>query len=153
MSIDSAARQSIDKKTLEEGQVFAPLFDAADLIPAITQDADTGQVLMFAFMNVEALEKTLTTGEAHYWSRSRKELWHKGATSGHVQKLVEIRTDCDQDVLLLRVKQHDAACHQGYKSCFYRVIHNVQGETKLAKPDLERLINPEDVYQTKGKGK
>ncbi len=97
-------------------------FDEHDLIPVITQDAESGQVLMFAFANREALDKTLETGEAHYYSRSRQELWHKGATSGHFQSLQEIRYDCDGDAVLYRVLQKGAACHIGEYSCFHRSI-------------------------------
>ncbi len=95
-------------------------FDERGLIPAIVQDARTGQVLMLAYMNAEALERTLATGEAHFWSRSRRELWHKGATSGNVQRVVELRVDCDADTLLLRVEPAGPACHTGNVSCFYR---------------------------------
>jgi phosphoribosyl-AMP cyclohydrolase len=100
-------------------------FDAAGLIPAIAQDAETGEVLMVAWMNAEALQKTIEAGEAHYWSRSRRKLWHKGEESGNVQKIKEIRTDCDKDVLLLRVEQvGGAACHTGYRSCFSWVLRD-----------------------------
>ena len=97
-------------------------FDDQGLIPAIAQDADTGGVLMFAWMNREALEHTLRTKQGTYWSRSRQELWIKGATSGHTQEVVEVRVDCDQDVILIRIRQEGAACHKGYRSCFYRTI-------------------------------
>lgn len=97
-------------------------FDARGLIPVVTQDAVTGQVLMLAYANQEAVTKTLETREAHYYSRSRGELWHKGATSGHIQHLVEIRYDCDEDALLYRVQQTGAACHTGEYSCFYRSL-------------------------------
>ena len=97
-------------------------FDARGLIPVVTQDAVSGQVLMLAYANLEALTQTLQTREAHYYSRSRGELWHKGATSGHVQKIVEIRFDCDEDALLYRVEQTGAACHTGEFSCFYRSL-------------------------------
>ncbi|MBK6897343.1 MAG: phosphoribosyl-AMP cyclohydrolase [Alphaproteobacteria bacterium] len=118
------------KIDLEEGLDFQPAYDANGLIPCITQCAETGRVLMMAYMNDEALCKTLESGEAHYWSRSRKMLWHKGATSGFVQKVVELRTDCDQDCLLLFVevrkpKGHEDAegtCHTGRHSCFYRKV-------------------------------
>lgn len=90
------------------------------LIPAIAQDVDTQEVLMFAYMNKEALEKTITTGYAHYWSRSRKKLWKKGETSNHLQKVLEIRVDCDMDAILILIKQIGGACHTGYRSCFYR---------------------------------
>ncbi len=97
-------------------------FDDAGLIPAIAQDADTGRVLMFAWMNREALEHTLQSKRGTYWSRSRQELWIKGDTSGHTQEVVEVRTDCDQDVILLRIRQEGAACHKGYRSCFFRTV-------------------------------
>ena len=98
-------------------------FDAAGLIPAIAQDATSGEVLMVAWMNSESLRKTVETGQAHYWSRSRKKLWHKGEESGNVQKVREIRADCDRDVLLLRIEQvGGAACHTGYRSCFSWVL-------------------------------
>lgn len=95
-------------------------FDANGLIPAIVQDADTNQVLMMAYMNVESLQLTLQTNETHFWSRSRQELWHKGATSGNIQKVVEIRMDCDADTLLIRVDPAGPACHTGEQTCFYR---------------------------------
>ena len=115
-----------DKQALERGREIAPRFDANGLIAAIATDADSGEVLMFAWMNAEALRKTLDTGEAHYWSRSRNELWHKGATSGQIQKVAEIRFDCDQDAVLLKVHpQGDGgACHVGFRSCFYRVVED-----------------------------
>jgi phosphoribosyl-AMP cyclohydrolase len=95
-------------------------WDEHGLIPAIVQDWQDGQVLMLAYMNAQALERTLATGQAHYWSRSRQEIWHKGATSGHLQLVKEIRYDCDADTLLLKVEQIGAACHTGERSCFYR---------------------------------
>ncbi len=95
-------------------------FDDRGLIPAVVQDVHTHQVLMVAYMNEEALKRTLETGEAHFWSRSRQELWHKGATSGNIQKVVEIRVDCDADTLLLLVEPAGPACHTGNTSCFYR---------------------------------
>ena len=97
-------------------------YNADGLIPAIVQDADTGQVLMLAWMNAEALQKTLESGEAHFWSRSRQELWHKGATSGNFQRVVEARLDCDGDALLLRVRPAGPACHTGQSSCFFTPI-------------------------------
>lgn len=113
----------MNKKELEEGLSFTPCFNDKGLIAAIAQDVDTNEVLMLAYMNKEALNKTLETGEAHYWSRSRQTLWHKGATSGHIQKIEEIRVDCDQDALLLKVKQiGQKACHTNRKSCFYRIV-------------------------------
>jgi phosphoribosyl-AMP cyclohydrolase len=115
-----------DTHALEHGSVLAPRFDEGGLIAAIATHADTGEVLMFAWMNAEALSKTLETGEAHYFSRSRNELWHKGATSGQIQKVAEIRVDCDQDAVWLKVRpQGDGgACHTGARSCFYRVVED-----------------------------
>jgi phosphoribosyl-AMP cyclohydrolase len=113
-----------DKASLEQGTQLAPRFDANGLIAAVATHAETGEILMFAWMNAEALSKTLQTGEAHYFSRSRNELWHKGATSGQVQKIVEARIDCDQDCVWLKVlPQGDGgACHTGARSCFYRIV-------------------------------
>ena len=109
---------------LERGAVLAPRFDAAGLIAAVTTHAETGEVLMLAWMNAEALRLTLDTGQAHYFSRSRRALWKKGETSGQVQTVVEVRVDCDQDAVLLKVlPQGDGgACHVGFRSCFYRVV-------------------------------
>ena len=112
------------KKELEEGRAFTPHFDADGLIVCVTKDARDGQILMLAYMNAEALRLTIETGVAHYWSRSRKTLWRKGDTSGQVQKVMEIRTDCDQDALLLTVEPggDGSACHTGRRSCFYRKL-------------------------------
>jgi phosphoribosyl-AMP cyclohydrolase len=112
------------KSELEEGEVFSPRFDADGLIGCIVTDARDGAVLMFAYMNEEALRLTLETGAAHYWSRSRQSLWRKGDASGQRQSVKEIRTDCDQDVLLLKVEPggDGGACHTGRRSCFYRRI-------------------------------
>lgn len=101
---------------------LTPKFDSNGLITAVALDADTGEVLMLAHMNAEALDQTLKTKSVHYYSRSRQELWHKGATSGHTQKLVEMRVDCDQDAVILRVEQIGAACHLGKRSCFFRQV-------------------------------
>ena len=121
---DAAFPTAPDAGALEHGGELAPRFDADGLIAAIASHADTGEVLMFAWMNAEALARTLDTGEAHYFSRSRGELWHKGATSGQIQRVVEARIDCDQDAVWLRVRpQGDGgACHTGARSCFYRAI-------------------------------
>lgn len=112
------------KDALEQGEMLTPRFDAAGLIAAVATHADTGEVLMLAWMNAEALEKTLKTGEAHYYSRSRGELWHKGATSGQVQVVDEVRIDCDQDAVWIKVRPlgDGGACHTGARSCFYRVV-------------------------------
>ncbi len=112
-----------DHKTVESGLGFAPKFDAEGLITAVAVDADDGTVLMVAYMNEESLRLTLAWGEAVYFSRSRQEIWHKGKTSGHTQEVVEVLTDCDQDALVLRVRQHgEGACHTGYRSCFFRRV-------------------------------
>ncbi len=118
-------------------------FEKVDgLIPAIAQDNETGEVLMMAFMNKEAWELTLKTGIVHYWSRSRNKLWKKGESSGNIQEIKEIRVDCDNDCVLLKIKQiGDAACHTGYKSCFYRVVKGSE-----LKEDGEKVFNPEEVY-------
>jgi phosphoribosyl-AMP cyclohydrolase len=99
-------------------------FDASELIPAIVQDADTNEVLMMAYMSEESLRLTMEKGEAYFWSRSRGELWHKGATSGNAQRVVEVRVDCDADTLLVRVHPAGPACHTGKHTCFYRVLEN-----------------------------
>ena len=121
---DSGYQISTQKAALEQGETLAPRFDANGLIAAVATHAATGEVLMLAWMNAEALEATLATGEAHYFSRSRGELWHKGATSGQVQIVDEIRIDCDQDAVWMKVRpQGDGgACHTGTVSCFYRAI-------------------------------
>jgi phosphoribosyl-AMP cyclohydrolase len=114
------------KTALERGSELAPRFDANGLIAVVATHAETGEVLMFAWMNAEALAQTLDLGEAVYFSRSRNEIWHKGATSGQIQKVVEIRIDCDQDCVWLKVlPQGDGgACHVGFRSCFYRVVED-----------------------------
>ena len=116
--------RDLSKQDLEQGDTLAPSFDAAGLIAAVATHADTGEVLMLAWMNAEALSKTLETGKAYYFSRSRQELWRKGATSGQVQQVDEIRVDCDQDAVWLKVRpQGDGGtCHTGQRSCFYRAV-------------------------------
>ena len=121
-------------------------FDAGGLIPAIIQEYGTGRVLMMAWMNRAALEKTIATGRTHFWSRSRRKLWMKGETSGHVQRVRDIAFDCDGDALLIQVEQTGAACHEGYRSCFFRSREG-QGETfKITEP---RLKTPEQIYGKK----
>ena len=137
------------KSELEEGVDFAPKFDADGLIPALAIDAASREPLMLAYMNEEALRRTLELGEAVYWSRSRKEFWHKGATSGHIQKIQEIRTDCDQDSLILLVEQIGAgACHTGRNSCFYRKVVATAGSAtaKLEMTGDGKWFDPADVY-------
>ncbi len=133
------------KADVEEGAGFAPKFDANGLIPALAMDAKTREPLMLAYMNAESLRRTLEIGEAVYWSRSRREMWHKGATSGHVQKIVEIRTDCDQDALVLFVEQVGAgACHTGRGSCFYRRV--VPADASLEFTENGLTFDPNAVY-------
>jgi phosphoribosyl-AMP cyclohydrolase len=129
---------------LEEGSLLAPKFDAAGLVTTVVQEAGSLRVLMLAHMNAEALKLTLATGEAHYWSRSRGKIWKKGESSGEVQKLVEMRVDCDQDAILLLVEQagRGAACHTGRKSCFYRIVE----DGALRDSGEARLFDPKDVY-------
>ena len=130
---------------IEPTEVIKPDFNkCGGLVPAIAQDATTGKVLMLAYMNEEAWEKTLATGEAHYYSRSRNTLWHKGGTSGHTQKVHEILIDCDQDTVLLKIDQiGNAACHNGYESCFYRKV-KADGSAEIC---CEQIFNPEEVYK------
>jgi phosphoribosyl-AMP cyclohydrolase len=119
-----------------------PDFSRGDgLVPAIVQDAATGEVLMMAWMNREAYDETLRTGQTVFYSRSRGRLWRKGEKSGHVQKVVSVRIDCDADTILVRVEQTGAACHEGYKSCFFREVTD-EGLKKIA----ERVVDPKDVY-------
>ena len=122
-----------DKTELEEGSIFSPRFDRDGLIAAIAADAATGDILMFAWMNAEALQLTLETGIVHYWSRSRGKLWRKGDESGQQQKVVEIRTDCDQDAVLIRVEVggDGGACHTGRRSCFYRLVTSTPAGARL----------------------
>jgi phosphoribosyl-AMP cyclohydrolase len=121
------------KHALEEGLDFAPRFDAQGLIVCVTVDAATREVLMVAYMNAEALDKTIESGIAHYWSRSRRSLWRKGDTSGQIQKVVAVRVDCDQDAILLEVEPggDGQACHTGRRSCFYRKLER-DGNRRLA---------------------
>jgi phosphoribosyl-AMP cyclohydrolase len=125
---------------------FRLKINGENLIIAIAQDYETSDVLMVAYMNQEALKKTLDTGNAHYWSTSRNKLWLKGESSGHLQKVKEILTDCDEDAVILKIKQEGAACHKGYFSCFYREINPDNGELKYIR---EKVFHPENVYQEK----
>ncbi len=118
-------------------------FDEKGLIPVIVQDSESKEVLMLAYMNEETLKLTLKTGEAHYWSRERKRIWKKGETSGNVQKICEVLVDCDGDALLIKVEQTGGACHEGYKSCFFR---NIEGEVVR-----ERVFDPREVYGNEGR--
>ena len=146
IQFDDAA--TLTHAELEEGTAFAPRFGADGLLAAITVEAASNEVLMVAHMNAEALALTLTTGEVHYWSRSRASIWRKGETSGEVQKLVEMRTDCDQDAVLLFVEQtgRGAACHTGRKSCFFRRVHLDGERARLIDTGMPRLFDPAEVY-------
>ena len=132
----------------EEGLTFAPQFGTDGLITAVVTDAKSGDVLMVAHMNKDALAKTIESGEAWYYSRSRKKLWKKGEQSGHVQRVVELRVDCDQDALWLKVEQHrEGACHTGRRSCFYRAVPlGKKGIVTLEFRDADKAFDPKAVY-------
>ncbi len=136
---------------IEEDQTFSPKFDADGLVTAVATDVATGDLLMVAHMNAEALQKTIATGEAHYYSRSRKKLWRKGEDSGHTQRVVEMRVDCDQDAVWLKVEQAGpGACHTGRRSCFYRAIPLGQsGAVTLEFRDADRAFDPASAYGRK----
>lgn len=148
IKIEFSPRTSIQQ--VEEGYALAPKFDRDGLIACVTTDAANGDVLMLGYMSREALEATIRTGEAHYWSRSRQVLWRKGATSGLVQRVVEMRIDDDQDAVWLRVAltpgthSAPASCHVGYRSCFYRSVELKTG--KIAYVEQEKTFDPEQVY-------
>jgi phosphoribosyl-AMP cyclohydrolase len=150
--ISSAAASSAGE--VEEGLAFTPKLDAQGLLTCVTTDARTGDVLMVAHMNAEALRRTIASGEAWYFSRSRGALWRKGETSGHVQKLVEMRIDCDQDAVWIRVEQAGGgACHTGRRSCFYRAVPlGGDGPTRLELRDAERAFDPAQVYHAAREG-
>ena len=138
---------SAEINDLEEGLSFKPKFDASGLLTCVATEAASGEVLMVAHMNDEALRKTVASGEAWYFSRSRNALWRKGETSGQTQRVVEMRMDCDQDAVWIRVEQTGAACHTGRHSCFYRKIEAGEGGVRLSFVDAERLFDPEKVYK------
>ena len=139
-------------KEVEEGKYLSPKFDENGLIPVITTDFQTGDILMHGYMNEEALKKTIESKEAHYWSRSRKKIWHKGQISGFVQKVKEIRIDDDQDSLWLSVDiGNGASCHVGYRSCFYRSIplgkiKNTE-ELEMEFREKEKIFDPKKIYK------
>ena len=149
-----AARQTVEQ--VEEGNELAPKFDEHGLIPVVTTDFESGEVLMQGYMNAEALQRTIMTGEAHYFSRSRQVMWHKGATSGLVQTVREFLIDDDQDCVWLRVDVagNGASCHVGYRSCFYRSVpvgkdyerQEQEGHVDLAFTEAEKVFEPTDVY-------
>jgi phosphoribosyl-AMP cyclohydrolase len=138
-------------EAIEEGLSFQPKFDADGLITCVATDAGSGEVLMVAYMNVEAVRKTIESGEAWYFSRSRKRLWRKGESSGHVQRIVELRVDCDQDAMWIKVEQEGrGACHTGRRSCFYRAVPlGKGGAVTLEFRDDEKTFDPGSVYGEK----
>ena len=137
---------------VEEGRTLSPKFDANGLVTCVTTDASSGDVLMVAHMNAAALARTIETGEAWYYSRLRQALWRKGETSGHLQRVVEMRIDCDQDAVWIKVEQAGgAACHTGRRSCFYRAVPlgTPAGTVTLEFRDADKLFDPEKVYRDK----
>lgn len=150
MPDETSFRPRHSVQQVEEGLELAPRFDERGLLPCVTTDATSGEVLMLGWMNAEALQRTLATREAHYWSRSRQMLWHKGATSGFVQRVMELRVDDDQDAVWLRVQVHPgndsppASCHVGYRSCFYRAIDADTGALRFVEQD--KTFDPRVVY-------
>jgi phosphoribosyl-AMP cyclohydrolase len=145
--VSTSADISRDSRDIEEGLTLQPKFDASGLVTCVATDAATGDVLMVAHMNDEALRKTIESGEAWYFSRSRNALWRKGETSGHVQRVVEMRLDCDQDAIWIRVEQAGAACHTGRRSCFYRRVDAGEGGTRLTFVDADKVFDPKAVYR------
>ena len=139
------ASANVDER--EEGLTFQPKFDGSGLITCIATDAITGELLMVAHMNAQALRKTIDSNEAWYFSRSRNALWRKGETSGHIQRVIEMRIDCDQDAVWIKVEQTGAACHTGRRSCFYRKVEVGEGGPRLDFVDAERLADPNEVYK------
>ncbi|MBA7661467.1 Phosphoribosyl-AMP cyclohydrolase [subsurface metagenome] len=133
------------KQTIEEVLEFIPKFDDNGLIPAIAQDAKTGQILMAAYMNREALDLTIQTGYATYFSRARRKLWKKGEESRHLQKVEQILVDCDQDCLIIKVTVDTGQCHAGYQSCFYRALK--KGSSKDLEFIAEKVYDPEKIYK------
>ena len=134
---------------IEEGRTFTPKFNADGLVTCVATDAKSGDVLMVAHMNTEALQKTIATGEAWYFSRARRVLWRKGESSGHVQRVVEMRVDCDQDSVWIKVEQQGAgACHTGRRTCFYRAVPlGKAGAVTLEFRDAEQVFDPKAVYK------
>lgn len=142
---------SEDKLVLEEGLRLTPKFDRDGLVTAVVTDARDGELLMLAHMNAEAISLTLQTGIGHYYSRSRGKIWKKGESSGNLQTVKEMRVDCDQDAIWLKVEVagHDATCHTGRRSCFYRTVSMTDGEASLIVADNSRQFDPADIYGKK----
>ena len=133
---------------LEEGLALTPKFDAYGLVTCVATDAGSGEVLMVAHMNAEALARTIASGEAWYFSRSRGALWKKGETSGHTQRVLEMRVDCDQDAILIKVEQSGGACHTGRRSCFYRAVPLGKGGAVALELREDRVFDPNTVYKS-----
>jgi phosphoribosyl-AMP cyclohydrolase len=131
----------------EEGLDFRPKFDASGLVTCVATDVASGEVLMVAHMNDEALRKTISSRDAWYFSRSRNALWRKGESSGHTQRVVEMRLDCDQDAVWIKVEQLGAACHTGRRSCFYSRVDSGEGGAKLTFVDADKVFDPKTVYR------
>lgn len=150
MTLSFTDPASLSHAELEEGTAFAPRFDAHGLITVVTVEEGSQDILMVAHMNSETLSLTLQTGIAHYWSRSRQAIWKKGETSGELQEVVELRADCDQDCLVMVVRQtgRGAACHTGRKTCFFRRVDLADGKASLSDLGLPRLFDPKDVYRS-----
>lgn len=150
--MDSFPPPPSDKAALEEGDAFSPRFDRDGLVTAIVTDAGDGTLLMVGHMNAEALALTLETGLAHFWSRSRGTLWKKGETSGNMLRVAEVKTDCDQDAVWLRVTVggHDATCHTGRRSCFYRTVQVRDGKATLVQDGSRAKFDPAKVYGNGG---
>src|ERR1700742_2032444 len=143
-SLFTAAHTASD---LEEGLLLTPKFDANGLVTCVTADVGTGEVLMVAHMNAEALARTIASGEAWYFSRSRGALWKKGETSGHAQRVLEMRVDCDQDAILIKVEQSGGPCHTGRRSCFYRAVRLGKAGTVALEFREDRVFDPKRVYK------
>jgi len=144
------ARGSIEE--IEGGELLQPKFDEKGLIPCIAQDADSGEILMFGYRNDTALQASISTGLAPYYSRSRNKLWKKGEQSGHYQRIVSLQIDCDQDCVLIKIKiEGGASCHLGYRSCFFRGLGDLSEKTdfKLDFIEKEKVFDPNDVYKKK----
>jgi phosphoribosyl-AMP cyclohydrolase len=132
---------------VEDGRALTPKFDADGLVTCVATDAQSGEVLMIAHMNAQALAQTIASGDAWYYSRSRKKLWRKGEESGHTQRVVEMRIDCDQDAVWIKVEQTGAACHTGRRSCFYRKVDAGENAAQLSFVDADKVFDPTKVYR------
>ena len=147
MNTKNLFSKRLNIQQVEEGSELAPKFDKKGLLPAVATDYESGELLMHGYMNSDALEKTITTGQMHYFSRSRNLIWQKGATSGFYQNVVELKIDDDQDAIWAKVEViGGASCHVGYRTCFYRRINFKNGEVKLEFTDSEKTFDPKEIY-------